>query len=88
MDVSAKWMYLLNGILCWCNSCTVCTPVHCKSVPDVGVGPQHFAHIFASRKTITRHFSVRSQEHQRQEDVELVVPGHRVFLVLIDKLSV
>jgi hypothetical protein len=81
---SVKWIYLLNGILCWCNSRTVYKPVHCKSVADVGVGPQHFA----SRKIITRHFSVRIQEHQRQKDVELVVPGHRVFMVLIGKLSV
>jgi len=82
---AVKLMYLLNAILCCCNSCTVCMPVHYKSVPDVTVGPQHFAHISASRKTNTRHFS---KAEQRQKDVELLVPGHRVFLVLIGKLSV
>jgi hypothetical protein len=85
---AVKWMYLLNGILFSCNSCTVCKPVHYKLVPDVTVGPQQFGHISASRKTNPRQFSVRSQEEQRQKYVELVVPGHRVFLVLIGKLSV
>jgi hypothetical protein len=86
-DVRAvKWMYLLNGVLCCGNCCTVCMPVHYKSVPDVTVGSQHFSRVSATRETNTRHFSVRRQEEQRQKYVELVVPGHWMFLFLIGKL--
>ena len=79
-------MYLLNGVLCCGNCCTVCMPVHYKSVPDVTVGSQHFSRVSATRETNTRHFSVRRQEEQRQKYVELVVPGHWMFLFLIGKL--
>jgi hypothetical protein len=61
-DCKESTLYLLNGILCWCSSCTVRKPVHCESVPDVAVGPptfcSHFCEPEDSHETLFRKKSI------------------------------
>ena len=76
----------LNRTLYWYGSGTSLKPIHWDLFSDAKVSPKSSQN-YATCKTQTQHFSLLSQEEERQKCLEFVFPVHQVFFALIGRLS-
>ena len=81
---TAKWLYLLNGMLYYYNSCHILKPIPQHVMPYFN--PQHLAHASATYKTRCTLF-FRKPRGKAANSFDFVVLVHQVLLAMISRLS-
>ena len=68
---TAKWLYFLNGMLYYYNSCHILKPIHQHAVLYFNIGLS-ILHMLLRPIRHTQHFPLRSQEEQQQINLTLL----------------